>query len=343
MQAAVVGVTGYSGTVLYQLLTQHPAIEQINLYDHANGSDTVRYLDEEISAFRNQHIILRRYDAAAIMADNDVLFFATPAGVTSQLVQPYLEKNFPVIDLSGDMRLKDAKCYAKWYHKKAATVDQLAKASYGLAEFNTPTSNYIANPGCYATATLLGLAPLVLEKMVQVDSIIVDAKSGVSGAGKKLAASSHYAFINENAYVYKVNQHQHIPEIMQQLKIWDEKIKTIQFTTTLLPITRGIMATIYAKPKQDCTLENLKKAFNKYYVDKPFVRVLDEGLPNIKDVTYSNYCDIGFAYNEESQTIMIVSVIDNLLKGASGQAVQNMNKLFEMAENTGLPVVSMWP
>ncbi|HAM87739.1 MAG TPA: N-acetyl-gamma-glutamyl-phosphate reductase [Lactobacillus sp.] len=342
MNAAIIGVTGYSGTVLYQLLSQHPAVENIHLYGHQDTA-APRFLNDEIEAFCDRRIMIEPYDVRKIMAENDVVFFATPAGVTAKLAQPYLDADFPVIDLSGDMRLKDPKEYAKWYHKDPAPADQLAKAQYGLAEFNTVHAGYVANPGCYATATLLGLAPLIKKHLIDPDSIIVDAKSGLSGAGKKLTTSSHFAWINENSQPYKVNQHQHIPEILQQLQQWDASVKALQFTTTLIPVTRGIMASIYAKPLPGVDEEKLTAAFEECYGKRRFVRLIKNGWPSIKEVSHSNFCDLGWALDHNSHTILVVSVIDNLMKGAAGQAVQNLNHMFELDETLGLPMIPNWP
>mgnify|MGYP004457474977 CR=1 FL=1 len=344
MRAAVVGVTGYSGTELFRILSGHPEIEEINLYARRKEDNAPRYLNKEVSAFRSIGKELLPYNPEKIMAENDVVFFAVPAGVTSGLAAPYIEKGFPVIDLSGDFRLKDPGEYEKWYGKKAAPKEELEQAFYGLADFYKPDTSYIANPGCYATATILGIAPLLIRHLVKPDSLIVDAKSGVSGSGKKLTETSHYPVINENALLYKVNRHQHVPEILQQLKKFDDEVSALQFSTTLLPITRGIMATVYAKPKEaDFDVEQLKKAYEEVYEGRKCVRVLEEGFPQIKDVQYSNYCDIGVAFDEASRTISVVSVIDNLVKGAAGQAVQNMNNYFGLDELCGLPAVPAWP
>lgn len=343
MKVGLLGATGYSGAVLYSLLKQHPNITHIDLYGHHKAAEKAEFLDTAIPAYLNEHLQLKEFDAASIMGNDDALFFATPSGVTNKLARPFIENNFPVIDLSGDFRFKDSTTYSKWYNKPAAPDEQLQGACYGLAEFNQLTSHYVANPGCYATATLLALAPLVIDKLIVPDTIIVDAKSGVSGAGKKPSASSHYTFINENAWLYKLNKHQHIPEIMQQLHKWNTAIPAIQFATTLIPITRGIMATIYVKAETGVTLEKLRRSFQKRYQDKKFVRVLADGLPSIKEVVGSNYCDIGFDYNPATNTIIIVSVIDNLMKGAAGQAIQNFNHLFGFSEEAGLPSLPVFP
>lgn len=338
MDVAILGVSGYSGSVLYKLLQEHPKVNKVNLYSrHPN-----RYLHTTISAFKNQPDLLKPYDPQEIMATNDLLFLATPAGVSSQLALDFLAANFPVIDLSGDMRLKDPLSYEKWYQKKAAPKEALAQVTYGLAEFEK-VGKYIANPGCYATATLLALAPLVKEDIIKPNSIIVDAKSGLSGAGKKLSTNSHYAYINENAVTYKVNKHQHIPEIMQELTKWNPSIGPIQFTTTLIPITRGIMVSAYVELKEALTQVKLEAIFKNCYQDCPWVRFSGKELPMIKDVSHSNYCDIGLVYNSLTNKVLVVSVIDNLLKGASGQAIQNFNKLYGFDEMLGLPALPAWP
>lgn len=343
MKVGLLGATGYSGAVLYSLLKQHPKVAHIDLYGHKKEAKSTEFLDTTIPAYLNEHVELQEFDPAVIIDKDDILFCATPSGVTNKLARPFIEKNFPLIDLSGDFRFKDPAVYSKWYNKSAAPAEQLQKACYGLAEFNKLTSNYIANPGCYATASLLGLAPLVIDKLIVPDTIVIDAKSGVSGAGKKPNATNHYTFINENAWLYKLNKHQHIPEITQQLQAWNADIPAIQFTTTLIPVTRGIMATIYVKAATGVTLDGLRRSFQQHYQGKKFVRVLANGVPSIKEVTGSNYCNIGFDYNKVTNTIVVVSVIDNLLKGAAGQAVQNFNNLFNFPEDAGLPSMPVFP
>ena len=209
MNVGLVGVTGYSGSVLYELLLRHPNVDKVNLYGHSQK--VAQPLEEVLPQLRRRDNILP-YDSADIMKNNDMVFFATSAGVTTKLAQPFIENDFPVIDLAGDFRLK-ADVYEKWYKKPAPKSEYLTKAHYGLADFTSSKgSKYIANPGCYATATILALAPLVKYHLIDPSSIVVDAKSGTSGAGKKLSQSTHFSQTNENLQLYKVNQHQHIPE-----------------------------------------------------------------------------------------------------------------------------------
>lgn len=341
MNVALVGVTGYSGMVLYQLLQQHPEVATVRLFGHPDSQP--QPLMEAVPNFVADQTLIEPLDTATVMASCDVIFFATSAGVTTELAGPFIEADFPVIDLSGDYRLQDPQTFTKWYHKPAPATAALQNSHYGLVEFaNAAGHNYIANPGCYATATLLGLAPLVQQQLIDPASIIVDAKSGTSGAGKKLAASTHFSQTDENLQLYKVNQHQHIPEIMQQLKIWNANVPAIQFTTTLLPIVRGIMDTIYAK--SEATAEQLQAAFTATYADSPFVRVLPAGqLPTLKEVVGTNYCDLGISYNPVTHTVLVVSVIDNLVKGAAGQAVQNFNQYFGFSATAGLQLTAVMP
>ncbi|KRL83244.1 N-acetyl-gamma-glutamyl-phosphate reductase [Ligilactobacillus equi] len=334
MKIALVGVTGYTGATLFKLLKQHPKVDEVRLYGRSTPNDDE--LAALLPGFRHLSLHIHEYSSVNIMQECDLVFFATPAKVTSQLALDFIQADFPVIDLSGDLRLKNSADYERYYQAPAAPNQALQAACYNLADLRQPQSNYIANPGCYATATLLATIPLLAADLIDLDSLIVDAKSGLSGAGKKLTTSSHYAYINENSLPYKVNQHQHIPEIIQELQTWQPAFKTLQFTTTLIPVTRGIMASVYAKPKKPLSQAELYQTFADFYQDKPFVRVLKDGFPSLKEVAYSNYTDIGLAYDEASHTIFICSVIDNLMKGASSQAIQNMNLLCGFPLETGL-------
>ncbi len=343
MKVALVGVTGYAGMVLYQLLKGHPSVDVINLYGHDQTTAVPLY--EAVPQFGpTEDNLLLPYDPQAIMADNDVLFFATSAGITNTLAEPFIAAAFPVIDLSGDYRLKNPATYEKWYHKPAAPAAALQQAHFGLAEFATVGAHkYVANPGCYATATLLGLAPLVQQHLIQKDSIIVDAKSGTSGAGKKLTALTHFSQTNENLQLYGINTHKHIPEIMQELQQWDPEVPALQFTTTLLPVTTGLMATIYAKVAPGVDGEAIAKAYADTYQDDFFVRFTGTNLPTLKQVVGSNFTDIGAVYNPVTNTVLVVSVIDNVIKGAGGQAIQNFNQMFNLDPLAGLPTTVALP
>lgn len=340
MKVGIVGITGYSGMVLYTLLAQHPKVSKVVLY---GSTQETQALSDVVPAFGKNDITINPLNADNITQEVDCLFCTTPSGVTGKLMLPLIEAGFPVIDLSGDFRLRDSQLYEDWYHQSDRQLPSADSVTYALPEFTTNYAPYIANPGCYATATLLGLAPLAQAGILEPGSIITDAKSGVSGAGKNPAAHTHFPFINENLWVYRLNQHQHIPEITQQLGEWDEKLQHIQFSTTLLPITRGIMVNTYAKLTQPVTQSMLEDIFAQCYAEKPFVRFRGAQLPTIKEVVGSNFCDIGVVWNPTTQIVTIVSVIDNLMKGAAGQAVQNFNLYFGFEETAGLPQFPVFP
>ncbi|AHI56088.1 N-acetyl-gamma-glutamyl-phosphate reductase [Listeria ivanovii] len=343
MKVSIIGATGYGGLELIRLLHQHPLIDIASLHSFSTQTETLADFYPHLKNLESSP--LNQINPAEIIDKSETVFLATPSGISKDIAVPYVDAGLNVIDLSGDFRLKNGQVYEKWYGKSAAPESYLTKAVYGLAEFQTNTSaTFIANPGCYATATLLGLAPLVRNQLIEPTSIIVDGKSGISGAGKAPSANTHFTEINENMTLYKMNAHQHIPEIMQQLNSWDESIPAIQFSTSLIPITRGIFITIYVKPKMPMTKKQLHTLYTTTYENSPFVRIQPEDCyPTIKQVTASNYCDIGLAYNEKTNTITIVSVIDNLVKGAAGQAIQNLNIIANFAENDGLNFIPVYP
>ena len=331
MKISIVGITGYSGLELVKILNNHKKVELVSI--HATKevgrrlSDVYPYLtgvcDLEIEA----------YNAEKIMQKADLVFFATPSGVASTLAEEFVLADFPIIDLSGDHRLP-ADVYQEWYKKSPAKHSVLNKFTYALSEYaDVKDKKFIANPGCYATATELALIPLVAVSLIETESVIVDAKSGLTGAGKALSESSHFVNVHDNYVTYKLNHHQHIPEIVQTLQVFNPEMPEIQFSTSLLPVNRGIMATVYCKLKKNVTVADV--AFTKAYSDKLFVRVQDS-LPELHNVIGSNFTDIGFAYNEKTNVLTVISVIDNLIKGAAGHAVQNLNLMQGWDETEGL-------
>lgn len=343
MKVSIIGVTGYSGIELVRLLLQHPKVTIVSIHSHSqNGQQINDYLPHLKQLL---DLPLEPIDPANIMKRAELVFFATPSGISKEIATAFVDADFPVIDLSGDFRLKGEGQYEKWYKNTGAPVDILKNSHYGLADFySKPSSTLIANPGCYATGALLSLAPLVEQKMIETDSIIVDAKSGLSGAGKNLSESTHFVNANENMTLYKMNSHQHIPEIMQQLQRWDENIPAIQFSTSLIPVTRGIFITSYARSKKKLTQTELWEIYQNFYQDMPFIRVQNKNVyPNLRQVIGSNFCDIGVAYNEVTSIITVVTVLDNLVKGAAGQAVHNLNHLAGWPETTGLNLVPIYP
>ncbi|MGX7419247.1 N-acetyl-gamma-glutamyl-phosphate reductase [Carnobacterium gallinarum] len=343
MKVSIIGATGYSGLELIRLLQSHSKVTIQSLHSYSNYSENIAYLYPHLKDVCE--LSLESVDIKKICQTSQIVFFATPSGVSKDQAAAFIKAGLIVVDLSGDLRLENHTSYKKWYNFDGASQELLTQAVYGLAEWNDVTNQkLIANPGCYATATLLALAPLLIEDILHLDSIVVDAKSGVSGAGKTPNPSSMYTETNDNLTLYKVNQHQHIPEIMQQLKKWNPSIENIQFSTTLIPVTRGILATIYGKLKSTLTTEEVVDLFQKAYQDKPFVRIQEVGnLPTIKQVVGSNYCDIGISVNPVTNQVLVVATIDNLIKGAAGQAIQNMNQAAGFPLNTGLQFSPLYP
>ena len=338
MRVAIIGATGYGGAELVRILHQHTAINEYTLYSSSQAEVAISDSYPHLTTISNQK--LQSINIEEMSKKSDVVFMATPSGISGKLTPSFLENGVKVIDLSGDFRFKDPDVYETWYKKASAPREVLEKAVYGLTELNRDqikNAKLIANPGCYPTATVLGLYPLLKNVAVDLDTIIIDAKSGVSGAGRKASIGTSYCEINENFRIYKVNEHQHIPEIEQTLKLANSNLGPIKFNTHLVPMTRGIMATIYCKPLCKISEKSLRELYQHQYDNDRFVRVRSIGeYPATKEVYGSNYCDIGITFDERTGWITIVSVIDNLIKGAAGQAVQNLNVMLGIDEGTGL-------
>jgi N-acetyl-gamma-glutamyl-phosphate reductase len=338
VRVAIVGSTGYGGVELIRLLLTHPNIQITSVISTSNAgiwiADQYPHLHE---------IMVEKLDGLdvdQIAKSADVVFLATPSGVSCELSPLLLEKNLKVIDLSGDYRIKQPEIYEQWYKHKAPPTSYLEKAVYGLPDvfpLDIKNANFISNPGCYPTATSLGLIPAIEAGWIDTNSIIIDAKSGVSGAGRGVSLGVHYAEVNENLSVYKLNKHQHIPEIEQTLSRIAKKPVKVTFTTHLVPMTRGIMSTMYATCNSQHTDEQFIDMYEKYYKKSRFVRIRSKGKwPTTKEVWGSNYCDIGFSVDSRTNRVTIISVIDNLVKGAAGQAVQNLNGMYGWEERLGL-------
>ncbi|WP_426950440.1 N-acetyl-gamma-glutamyl-phosphate reductase [Bacillus mycoides] len=345
MKVAIIGATGYGGIELIRLLEQHPYFSIASLHSFSQVGE---FITNVYPHFRNVLVhTLQEIDAEKIEKEAEIVFLATPAGVSAELTPKLLAVGLKVIDLSGDFRMIDPSSYELWYKRSAAQEELLRKAVYGLSEWKRPeiqNANLIANPGCFATAALLAVAPLVRSGMIEEASIIIDAKSGVSGAGKTPTTMTHFPELYDNLHIYKVNEHQHVPEIEQMLAEWNRETKPITFSTHLIPISRGIMITLYAKVKEEMKIEQLQKLYEETYEYSAFVRVRSQGeFPSPKEVRGSNYCDIGIAYDERTERVTVVSVIDNMMKGAAGQAVQNANLLAGLEETTGLQHMPLYP
>jgi N-acetyl-gamma-glutamyl-phosphate reductase len=341
INAGIIGATGHTGEVLIELLLNHPHVKISHLYNSGKQTSRKQVISEVFPKFKNRlDLVCKKPDWAEIKKDCDIVFLALPHTVSMQFVPKLLSLGKKVIDLSADYRLKNSAVYEKFYKAAHQDKDSLKQAVYGLPELNRAnikTARLLANPGCYPTCAILSLAPLLALNLVDTDSIIIDAKSGVSGAGKKLENEYLFSEIQGDFRAYKVNVHQHAPEINQLLSKVSGKKVEIVFVPHLLPIERGILATIYLKKKPGAKLKakSLTELYQKFYKGEPFIRIKPEGIfPRIKDVAKTNFCDIGI--KEFGQTIIVIGAIDNLLKGASAQAVQNMNIMFKLPESTGL-------
>ncbi|MFJ8527767.1 N-acetyl-gamma-glutamyl-phosphate reductase [Bacillus sp. NPDC094106] len=345
MKVAIIGATGYGGIELIRLLHQHPYFSITSLHSFSQVGE---HITNAYPHLRNVLVhTLQEIDVDVIGKEADIVFLATPAGVSAELTPQLLAAGLKVIDLSGDFRMLNPATYEMWYKKPAANEETLQKAVYGLSEWKRAAiqnAQLIANPGCFATAALLAAAPLMRNGMIEEDSLIIDAKSGVSGAGKTPTTMTHFPELYDNFHIYKVNEHQHIPEIEQMLTEWNERTKPITFSTHLIPVSRGIMVTLYAKVKRNVPVTQLQHLYEKEYEDSPFVRVRSKGeFPSPKEVRGSNYCDIGTSYDERTRRIIVIAVIDNMMKGAAGQAIQNANLLARLEETTGLEYIPLYP
>ncbi len=345
MKAAIIGATGYGGAELIRILHQHPYIEDYTVHSSSQVGIEISDSYPQLNQISPQP--LQEIDILKISEKADIVFMATPSGISKELTPDFVDKGVKVIDLSGDFRFKDPGVYESWYKQKAAPNNVLQKAVYGLTELNRDQvreATLIANPGCYPTATILGLYPLLKNVDIDPNTIIIDAKSGASGAGRKASLGINFCEVNENFRIYKVNEHQHIPEIEQALQSVNQQLEPIKFNTHLVPMTRGIMATIYCKPINKMSTKLLTEIYQQQYEKETFVRVRRQGhFPATKEVYGSNFCDIGITYDERTGWITIVSVIDNLMKGAAGQAVQNLNVMLGIDEGTGLYAPPLFP
>lgn len=343
VKVGIVGATGYGGAELVRILHAHPEVSNLIVY---SSSKQGSFLSETYPHVSHLPYRLEEIDPVAMNEANDIVFLAAPTGVSSQLAPVLLAAGCTVIDLAGDFRLQEVEDYEKWYRKTPAPEEWIKRAVYGLSETNKEqikTAQFIANPGCYPTASILALAPLAKAGMIKAESVIIDAKSGVSGAGRSASLGTIYSELNENLKIYKVNEHQHIPEIEQHLSLLGYT-SPITFQTHLVPMTRGIMATIYVNLKQEMTEQQVRDLYKTFYADAAFVRLRERGqYPATKEVLGSNNCDIGFSLDERTGRLIIVSVIDNVMKGAAGQAVQNANILYGFAEQTGLQMIPVYP
>lgn len=340
LKVGIIGATGYVGIELLRLLLNHPLVE-------VSAISSTTFINEAISTvykglFNKTNLICQNENE--VIEKSDVIFTALPHGLSEEIANLVLNKNKLLIDLGADFRLEDEDSYYKWYGKKFTNPELHKFSVYGLPEFNRNNikeAKIIANPGCYPTSIALGLMPALKNKFIDTTSIICDSKSGITGAGRNLSLKNHYAEANENFAAYGIGSHRHTPEIEQTLsQIANEEIE-VTFTPHLLPINRGILSTIYCTLSNKITLEEIYETYYKFYNNENFVHVLPLGeTAEIKHVKYSNNCYISLHLNNKKDKLIIVSVIDNMVKGAAGQAIQNLNILIGADENTGLNLIS---
>lgn len=351
IKVGIIGATGYAGGELVRLLLGH---KEVSIRWFGSRS----YIDKKYSqVYRNMFELVEDRclddNIEELAKQVDVIFTATPQGYLASLLTEDILKQVKIIDLSADYRIKDVTIYEKWYQLEHKSPQFIAEAVYGLCEINRDKVNkdtrLIANPGCYTTCSILTAYPLVKEGMIQTETLIIDAKSGTSGAGRGAKVDNLYCEVNENMKAYGVTTHRHTPEIEEQLGYAAGKEIQVTFTPHLAPMNRGILVTEYATliPKTDGTYptdEEIRAVYEKYYKQEKFVRVLEKGVcPETKWVEGSNYVDVNFAVDERNHRIIMMGALDNIVKGAAGQAVQNMNLMFGLPESEALELVPMFP
>lgn len=345
IKVAICGGSGYTGAELLRILSGHPEVEITTVTSEKSAGKKVTDLFQHLHKY--SYLIYEPLDKEKILNKADVFFMALPHGASQEAVDYFFKKGKKVIDLSADYRLSDTAIYEEWYKTAHNYADTLKNAVYGLPELHREKikqSSLIANPGCYPTSAILGLYPAIKEGMVDIENIVIDSKSGTSGAGRKADVGFSYCEVNEGFKAYGIAVHRHTPEIEQELsKITVKKIK-INFTPHLVPMDRGIVSTMYAKMLKKLETAEIISVYKKYYDAEPFINVLDEGIfPNTKNVRGSNFVDIGLKVNNRTNTLIVVSAIDNLVKGASGQAVQNMNIIMGFKETIALQSQALFP
>lgn len=345
IKAGIIGSTGYAGQELVRLLMQHKDAE-IVWYGSRSYIDK-KYYDVFHNMFEIVDDVCMDDHMEELAQKADVIFTATPQGLCSSLVSEEVLSKAKIIDLSADFRIKDVNRYETWYGLKHQSPQFIEEAVYGLCEINREEikkARLIANPGCYPTCSTLSIYPMAKEGLIDMNSIIIDAKSGTSGAGRGAKVDNLYCEVNENIKAYGVATHRHTPEIEDQLSYASGENVVLNFTPHLVPMNRGILITAYANLTKEVSYEEVKEIYDSYYKEEKFVRVLDQNLcPETRWVEGSNYVDVNFKIDPRTGRIIMMGAMDNLVKGAAGQAVQNMNLMFGLKESEGLELVPMFP
>lgn len=341
-KVGIVGATGYTGSELVRLLTQHPDVTLDIVTSESNAGKKISAIHPHLSGI----VDLELQSVKDISNQKpDLLFLALPHTVSMDFVKEHGLDKFITIDLSGDFRFSSQEVYEKWYNKKHSAPEYLDQAVFGLPELfrdKIRNARLVANPGCYPTSAILALAPLVKSGLIHTSDLIVDSKSGVTGAGAKAKQGTHFPDLFGNFSAYALTSHRHMPEIEATLEAYSGNSAQVLFTPHLLPIDRGILTTTYSSPKMEVSRELLEELYVNVYEKEHFVRVVDQP-PKLKHVRGSNFCDVHVTFDERTKKIITVSTIDNLMKGAAGQAVQNMNLVFGLIESTGLQQIPLNP
>lgn len=338
IKAGILGATGYAGIETVRLLLKHPETEVVRVVSKSYAGQKLSDIYPNLRSVCD--LTCAELDTEDIARSCEVVFTALPHGASKEVIPALYEKGLKIIDLSGDFRYNDIKVYEKWYGQPHSAPELLKQSVYGLCELHRdeiPKHRLVGNPGCYTTCSILGLAPLAASKICDMKNLIIDAKSGVTGAGRGLNLPNLFCECTETMKAYKVAAHRHTSEIEQELSLLAGEEIMVSFTPHLAPMKRGILATCYANLTAKKTTEEIVDLYREFYKGNEFVRVYPAGeLPEVKHVAGSNYVGIGAVVDERLNRAVVVSCVDNLVKGAAGQAVQNMNLLFGLAENTGL-------
>jgi N-acetyl-gamma-glutamyl-phosphate reductase len=344
LKVAVYGASGYTGLELMRLLARHPGVELTYVTSREYQGRPVAEVFPALADIVKLSFV--EPDPAALASATEVVFLAVPHKTAMEVVPKFLAAGVRVVDLSADFRFRDQAVYEAWYQPHGCP-ELLKEAVYGLPELHQHkirTARLVGNPGCYPTCVILGLAPLLKGRLVHPDSLIADCKSGATGAGRGANLASSFCEVTDNLRAYKVGEHRHTPEMEQELSLLAGKTAKITFTPHLAPMSRGILGTLYAQLVKRLTDDEVRKVYRSFYRDMPFVRLMPPGTwPSTQQVRASNYCDLAFKVDQERGRIVVVSVIDNLTRGASGQAVHNFNLMAGFPETLGLDLAPLAP
>ncbi|MEA2030467.1 MAG: N-acetyl-gamma-glutamyl-phosphate reductase [candidate division Zixibacteria bacterium] len=339
---AIIGATGYTGSELVRILINHPGVEIAAITSESHAGKRFSDIHPFFQGIADHTLIP---SDQIDKAKPDLVFLALPHGVAMTFVKKFKDKPFKIIDLSGDFRLESPRVYEQWYNKKHIYPEGIQEAVFGIPELyleDIKNARIVSNPGCYPTSAILGVAPLLSKNLIESRPIIIDSKSGVSGAGIKSKSANHFCNVNDNFKAYNLKRHRHTIEIQGILDSLSEKKTIVQFIPHLLPVDRGILSTIYTRPIESTSDEAVQNQYSDFYANAPFVRIRSSP-PAIKDVRGTNFCDLYPVFDERTGMIITISVIDNLVKGAAGQAIQNMNIMFDLPQTEGLHLVPVNP